>query len=192
MTQPRLIVVTGAPGTGKTAILRALAPSLAHIAEPAREVIAEQRAVGGTGTTDSDPARFVELLLERSIAKHRAALERGQSVLFDRGIPDCVAYARQLGGDPEPCRRAAAIHRYDATVLVTRPWPEIYTTDDERTMSFEATLPFQRLLEDAYKEAGYELIEVPRGSIAERGAFVRRFVGTEAEGGQAGIGQKTP
>ncbi|HKO21022.1 MAG TPA: AAA family ATPase [Candidatus Eisenbacteria bacterium] len=190
MTQPCLIVLTGAPGTGKTAILRSLA--LAHVPEPAREVLAEQRAMGGTGTAQSDPARFVELLLERSIEKHRAALERGQSVLFDRGIPDCVAYARHLGGDPEPCRKAAAIHRYHATVLVTRPWAEIYSTDDERTMSFEATLPFQRLLEDAYEEAGYELIEVPRGSIAERGAFVRRFVGTEAEGGRGGIGQKTP
>jgi predicted ATPase len=59
---------------------------------------------------------------------------------------------------------------------VTRPWAEIYTTDDERTMSFEATLPFQRLMEEAYEEAGYELVEIPRGSIAERGTFVRRFV----------------
>lgn len=178
MTQPRLIVVTGAPGTGKTAILRSL--TLAHVPEPAREVLAEQRAIGGAGTAQSNPARFVELLLERSIEKHRAALERGQSVLFDRGIPDCVAYARQLGGDPEPCRRAAAVYRYYPIVLVARPWAEIYSTDDERTMSFEATLPFQRLMEAAYGEAGYELVEIPRGSIAERGAFVRDFLDQHA------------
>jgi len=176
MTKPRLIVMTGAPGTGKTAILRSLEPTLVHVPEPAREVLAEQRAIGGTGTPQSDAARFVELLLERSIEKHRAALERGQSVLFDRGVPDCIAYARQLGGDPEPCRNAAAICRYEATVLVARPWAEIYTTDDERTMSFEATLPFQRLIEEAYEEAGYELVEIPRGSIAERAAFIGSFV----------------
>lgn len=176
MTKPHLIVMTGAPGTGKTAILRSLEPTLVHVPEPAREVLAEQRAIGGTGMPQSDAARFVELLLERSIEKHRAALERGQSVLFDRGVPDCIAYARQLGGDPEPCRKAAAIYRYEATVLVTRPWAEIYTTDDERTMSFEATLPFQRLIEEAYEEAGYQLVEIPRGSIAERAAFIGSFV----------------
>jgi len=97
-------------------------------------------------------------------------------VLFDRGIPDCVAYARQLGGDPQPCRKAASVHRYHPTVLVTRPWADIYTTDDERRMSFEATLPFHRLMEEAYEEAGYGLIEIPRGSMAERVAFVRRFL----------------
>ena len=176
MAQSRLIVVTGAPGTGKTAILRSLEPKLVHVREPAREVLAEQRANGGTGTPQSDPARFVELLLERSIENHRAAAQRGQSVLFDRGIPDCVAYAIQLGGNPEPCRKAAAIYRYAPTVLVARPWAEIYTTDDERRMPFEATLPFQRLMEEAYEEAGYELMEIPRGPIEERGAFVLRLM----------------
>jgi predicted ATPase len=167
-----LIVITGAPGTGKTAILRSLESTLAHVPEPAREVLAEQRAIGGTGVPQSNPTRFVELLLERSIEKHGAALWRGQSVLFDRGIPDCVAYARQLGVDPEPSRRAAAFYRYAPTVLVTRPWAEIYATDDERKMSFEATLPFQRMMEEAYEEAGYGLVEIPRGPIEERGAFV--------------------
>jgi predicted ATPase len=172
--QPLLIVMTGAPGTGKTAVLGMCAGN--HVPEPAREVLAEQRAIGGTGTPETDPARFVELLLARSIEKHRAALRRDPSVLFDRGIPDCVAYARLLGVDPGPCRKAAAMYRYDSAALVTRPWAEIYTTDDERTMSFEATLPFQRLVEEAYEEAGYELVEVPRGSILERTAFVGRFV----------------
>jgi len=175
MTKPRLIVMTGAPGTGKTAILRSLEPTLVHVPEPAREVLAEQRAIGGTGTPQSDAARFVELLLERSIEKHRAALERGQSVLFDRGVPDCIAYARQLGGDPEPCRKAAALYRYEGAVLVARPWEAIYTTDEERRMTFAATLPFQRLIEEAYLEAGYELTEIPRGPLHERVDFVARF-----------------
>jgi predicted ATPase len=173
---PRLIVVTGAPGTGKSAILNAIPPGIAYVREPAREVLAEQRAIGGKGTPDSDPSLFVQLLLERSIEKHQDAVRGGRPALFDRGVPDCAAYAHQLGGDPEPCRVAAAIYRYEGTVLVARPWEAIYTTDDERKMTFAATLPFQRLIEEAYLEAGYELIEIPRGPLHERVDFVARFV----------------
>ena len=175
----RLIVITGAPGTGKTAILNALGRG--HVPESAREVLAEQRAIGGNGTPESDPSRFVEMLLQRSIRKHQAALRNGRGpVLFDRGIPDCVAYASLLGGDPEPCRKAAATYRYHTSVLVTRPWEGIYTTDGERKMTFEATLPFQRLIEEAYEEAGYDLIELPRGSLEERAEFLSRFVAARA------------
>jgi predicted ATPase len=172
---PRLIVVTGAPGTGKTAILNALAPDMAYVREPAREVLAEQRAICGKGTAESDPSLFVRLLLGRSIEKHQTAVREGRPALFDRGVPDCVAYAHQLGGDPEPCRKAAALHRYERTVLVARPWEDIYTTDDERKMTFAATLPFQRLIEEAYLEAGYELLEIPRGPLHARVDFVARF-----------------
>jgi predicted ATPase len=179
---PRLIVVTGAPGTGKTAILNAIAPGMAHIREPAREVLAEQRAMGGKGTPESDPSLFVGLLLERSIEKHQAAVRDGRPVLFDRGVPDCVAYAHQLGGDPKPCRKAAALFRYVGTVLVARPWEDIYTTDDERKMTFAATLPFQSLIEEAYLEAGYELMEIPRGPLHERVDFVTGFVAAITSG----------
>lgn len=175
--QPRLIVMTGAPGTGKTAILNALAPGIAHVREPAREVLAEQRAIGGKGTPDSDPSLFVGLLLERSIVKHRASEFEGQRVLFDRGVPDCIAYARHFGTDPQPSVEAAKLYRYHGTVLLVRPWEEIYTTDEERKMTFGGTLGFQRLIEEAYQAAGYELLEVPRAAISDRAEFVSRFLG---------------
>ena len=144
-------------------------------------MLAEERASGGRGTPESDPSLFVELLLQRSIENHRTAPGARVS-LFDRGIPDCVAYAALLGADPEPSRRAAAVHRYAGTVLVARPWRDIYTTDDERKMTFEATLPFQTLIERAYEDAGYELVEIPLGALAERVEFVTRFVAAIDDG----------
>ena len=39
-------------------------------------------------------------------------------------------------------------------------------------MTFEATVEFHRLLEHAYASAGYILVEIPRGSIENRTAFV--------------------
>jgi predicted ATPase len=172
----KLHIITGAPGSGKTAILRGLRQDLRVVDEPAREVLAEQRSIDSEGTPESNPSLFVDLLLQRSIDNHEKAQEWGGSVLFDRGVPDCVAYARLLGTDPEPSIRATAAYRYNREVLVTWPWAEIYTTDDERKMTFDATVEFHRLLEAAYEQAGYTLLEVPRGSVEDRVAFVERFI----------------
>jgi predicted ATPase len=168
-----LFVLTGAPGTGKTSILDRLGPGIGRVAEPAREILAEQRSLGGDATPQRDAARFVELLLARSIERIRRAAASEVPVIFDRGIPDCVAYARLLDADPEPGRRAAQEYRYDGGVFVVEPWERMYTVDDERTMTFEATLEFHRELVDAYADAGYDLVDVPRASIDERAAFLR-------------------
>ena len=171
-----LHILTGAPGSGKTAILSLLRDRIRCVDEPAREVLAQQRSVQGDGIPERNPSRFVELLLQRSIENHVKASKKDSEVLFDRGIPDCIAYARYLGTDPAPSIDAAGKVRYHATALVTRPWAEIYGTDDERTMTFEATVEFQRLIDSAYQEAGYALVEVPRGAIEDRAAFVLEFL----------------
>ena len=130
-----LFILTGAPGTGKTALLRQVGSHIRAVDEPAREILAEQRATDGDGTPDRDPARFVELLLQRSIGKHRAAVAARGPALFDRGVPDCIAYAQLLGVDPAPSPAAAATYRYHDHVCLLEPWEEIYTTD-ERTMTY--------------------------------------------------------
>ncbi len=62
MHQPlRRIIITGAPGTGKTTLIEALRNSgLRCMAEPAREVIAEQRAIDGQGVWERDTRLFLD------------------------------------------------------------------------------------------------------------------------------------
>jgi predicted ATPase len=86
-----LYILTGAPGSGKTAILERIGADVRWVHEPAREIIAEQRSVGGAGTHDRDRSLFVELLLQRSIDKHEAVQRSDGIALFDRGVPDCIA-----------------------------------------------------------------------------------------------------
>ncbi|HXY72985.1 MAG TPA: AAA family ATPase [Actinomycetota bacterium] len=171
-----LFIVTGAPGTGKTAVLDALGDGVRRVGEPAREILAELRAAGDTRTRDRDWVAFVDLLLRRSIEKHEAAVARGGGAVFDRGVPDCIAYAVVLDVDPETSLRAARTHRYNGDVLVLEPWEEIYSTDDERTMSFADVIVFHEALEDAYERTGYRLEAVPRAPVAARAAFVLDFI----------------
>jgi len=171
-----LFILTGAPGSGKSTILDALGGNIRVMGEPAREVLAEQRAIDGDGTHDRDRSLFVALLLQRSIDKHEAAQHEERPVMFDRGIPDCIAYAALMDVDPTPSLEAAAAHYYHRDVLILEPWEEIYDTDDERTMSFEQTHPFHDALVDAYTRTGYSLVVVPKGPIEDRAAFVRGFL----------------
>ena len=169
----RLHVLTGAPGSGKSAILERLAAAgTSVIDEPARKILREQPSKGASGTFDRRWATFVDLLLRRSIEKYLAARRSGTDVIFDRGIPDCVAYAVHLGVDPVLSLIACQRHRYEAEVLIAAPWEHIYGVDEERTMSFEDTIGFHDAIVRAYEGAGYELTEVPRGSIEDRAAFV--------------------
>jgi predicted ATPase len=171
-----LFILTGAPGSGKTAILGRLGNEFRCVDEPAREVLAEQRATGGRGTWDQDASLFVHLLLQRSIEKYAMARRSEDTVVFDRGIPDCIVYAVRAGTDPTPSLEAADAYRYQPHVLFLEPWSDIYQTDQERIMSFDDTVSFGKSLRDVYERSGYTLVDVPRDSIADRATFVRMSI----------------
>jgi predicted ATPase len=124
----------------------------------------------------ADASLFLDLLLQRSIDNYREAQRRDGVTVFDRGIPDCIAYAVVLGLDHGASVVASRRYRYNREVLVTEPWEEIDTFDEERTISFEDTIEFQAAIRDAYDRAGYSLVEVRRDSIANRATFMRKFV----------------
>ncbi len=160
-----LYVLTGPPGSGKTALLNALRDrGVVCVEEPARAVITEQRAIGGRGTSDQDPALFIDLMLARARADHARQTQRPADagpVLFDRAIPDLLAYARHYGLDPAPIAAATSQCRYNPTVFFAPAWAAIYARDDERTMSFEAARAFGDDIHAAYVQSGYQITRLP-------------------------------
>ena len=106
-------VLTGAPGSGKTAILREFVGlGFTGIAEPAREVLAEQRSGNGNGVPEKNPRLFCSLMLSIAVARFRRMSGGGAPVFFDRGIPDITAYARLFGLDASAADSDARAHRY--------------------------------------------------------------------------------
>lgn len=141
------------------------------VPEPARELIAEHRAVTGEATLDHRPDLFVERLISRSLQNYRYASEATVTV-FDRGLPDCLAYAAVYGIDTQRAMEAAAANRYENPVFVAPPWEEIYTTDDMRKATLAEAESFYSEVISAYDRLGYDMIELPKASVEERAAFI--------------------
>lgn len=170
----RLIVITGGPGSGKTSLIEALAAS-GHTVRPeaGRAIIRDQQAIGGRGLPWVDPALFAELMLAADLRSHAEGLAGRRNVFFDRGIPDIVGYLMLCGLPiPEPVERAARQLRYRRTVFFAPPWREIFTQDAERKQDFAEAERTYAAMAETYPRFGYELVELPRTSVAERVAFV--------------------
>src|SRR5690606_5939897 len=104
------------------------------VAESGRAILRQQAAIGGNAVHHGDAEAYRELMLQRGVDDfERMSGETDVPVFFDRGIAELAGYSRLIGvAVPAHVRRAAALYRYNPTVFVAPPWPEIYVNDDLR------------------------------------------------------------
>ena len=169
-----LVVITGGPGTGKTTIIDGLIEQgYSCFPEISRQITLEAKKQGIEQLFLEKPLLFSELLLEGRKKQFNSALQDQSEIVFmDRGIPDILAYMHYIGDSyPAFFDQACKDHKY-AKVFVLPPWQEIYISDEARYENYEqAKLIFDHLLE-TYQKYGYNLIEVPKGSVEERIVFI--------------------
>jgi len=176
----RFIIVTGCSGGGKSTLLAELARR-GHrtVAEAGRQIVREQDWTGGDALPWTNPVRFAELAVSRAV--HGLILAAGEPglVFFDRGPVDQLAGLERLGLPvPASVSGAAARCRFNRTVFVAPPWPEIFAGDAERRHGLDEALSEYGPLLETYERLGYRLVELPRVSVAERAAFVLATLGT--------------
>jgi predicted ATPase len=170
---PKRFIITGAMGSGKSTVLKLLqAASLNVIEEPARQILSEQRRIGDDGVPEKNPKYFLQLMLSRAIYQFKLTQELDENVIYDRGIPDMLAYFDLFSMSYPPAQQASKLFRYEPKVFFFPAWKEIYTTDDERKMSFELSQAFGIKVQEIYSEYGYTLMNVPCVSPEERAHFI--------------------
>lgn len=169
-----IVVIIGGPGTGKTTIIEGLlAKGFCCYPEISREVTLEAKNQGIEQLFLENPLLFSELLLEgRKKQFHNAQKEPHDIVFLDRGIPDVLAYMHYIGDSyPAFFDQACRDHIYTKIFLLP-PWEEIYISDNERYENFEQAKLIYNHLTETYQKYGYDLIEVPKGTVEDRISFI--------------------
>jgi predicted ATPase len=178
MIKENCFILTGAPGSGKSSILNSISQKgVTCVPEFARAIIAQQRAIDGNGLYDKNPQLFKELMLSRAINDFIEA-DIQTPCLFDRGIPDLLAYSDCFDISRGVEVKAAELYQYNKIVFFTPSWEEIYSNDEDRRISFHESKLFGNNIKSIYQTLGYKLIELPYASVDERTDFLIDFIGS--------------
>ncbi len=180
MIKNNYFILSGAMGSGKSTILKLLKQKgYLCIDEPARQIISEQRSIDGERDCMIKIRSYSpQLMLSRSnFNLYELNSEYKGKVIFDRGIPDLIAYADIFNIQKRSLfKRLIKLYSYNTNVFMFKGWKEIYTTDDERKMDYESADKFGSNVSYIYKELGYNLIEVPFDSVEKRVEFIINLI----------------
>lgn len=168
----RYVVLSGCSGGGKSSLLAEL-QRRGHsvIDEPGRRVVKAELQAGGAALPWVDIAAFARRAIEVSIGDHNSARALPGWVFFDRGLIDAAAALEHATSEPE-LDTFGQSHRYNETVFLAPPWPEIYVSDPERRHGLDDAIAEYERLQLAYPRLGYRVVMLPKTSVKARADFV--------------------
>jgi len=168
----RRFIITGAPGAGKTAIIRQLElDGFGVVEEAATDVIAAAQAKGMVEPW-MHPS-FIDVIanLQRD-RQIRASFQPDEVQFHDRCVVCTAALAIYLGY-PYTLTLTSELERvkkeaiYQQRVFFIRNLGFV-TPTEARRITFEETLRFEKIHEETYRDLGFELVSVEPGSLMER------------------------
>jgi predicted ATPase len=176
----RRYIITGAPGAGKTTVLAALrGRGYAVVDEAATDIHARKQAMGcdepwrGTGFLDA----IAVLQRER---QQQPAPPGAVVQVFDRS-PICTLALAHYSGRPVTPILTREVDR----VLTEKVYqPRVFfvhllgfiTPTAVRRITLAQSIRFERFHEQAYRDHGFELIDVPAGTLEERVQLIDRYL----------------
>ncbi|MEJ0065360.1 MAG: AAA family ATPase [Caulobacteraceae bacterium] len=169
-------ILTGAPGAGKTVLIRALERAgHAVVEEAATDVIALATARDVVEHW-KEPSFIDDIVALQRQRQLRADRWPDELIFFDRSPICTLALCEFLGRDPTERLRAeiARIEReaiYQRRVLFVRNLGFV-TPTEARRISLEDALRFEEVHAQVYRRFGYELVEIPAVSLDERLAMI--------------------
>jgi len=164
-------VFAGGPGAGKTTVIDALKELGFYCAPDVARAIIKSR-LDSRLSPRPEPVEFANSIFNRDVANYEAAPSRGVC-FFDRGVVDALGMLQQCNAlsDGE-LDLSLSRYPYNRVVFIFPPWKEIYQTDSERDQTFGESVRVFESVKSWYSRCGYQIQEVPFGTLNERVAFI--------------------
>lgn len=176
----RRYIITGAPGAGKTAIIRQLElDGFSVVEEAATDVIAAAHAQG-TDEPWKDPSFLDAIARLQGDRQIRASYQPDDVQIHDRCAVCTAALAVYLGFSYTPflteeLERITSEAIYQQQVFFIRNLGFV-TPSEARRISFEETVRFEKIHEETYRAFGFELVSVEPGSVTERVSMIKAAI----------------
>ncbi|NNL75709.1 MAG: ATP-binding protein [Desulfobacterales bacterium] len=166
MRQTKWCVITGAPCSGKTAVINEIEQrGIRVIHEVARSYIDQQLNKGlRLDQIKSDVLTFERHILYEKI-RIQSSLPETETIFFDRGVPDSIAYYNLEGLDATEPIRASQDTRYRRIFFFERL---DFFIDNVRSENEKTAVKLNKLLREAYRQSDYDIEVVPVMPVKER------------------------
>jgi predicted ATPase len=170
----KIIVITGAPSSGKTTLIEALkTKGYTCFDEISRAITLEAQEKGIDQLFLHQPLLFSDLLMEGRKKQLIDAEElTSEFVFLDRGIPDILAYMDYINESYlDNYIQSCENYRY-TNVFLLPPWKDIYITDAARYETYEEAMKIHENLLKTYQKHQYNVVVIPTGTVEERIDFI--------------------
>jgi len=173
-------IITGAPGAGKTAIIRQLElDGFSVVEEAATDVIAAAQAQG-TLEPWTHPS-FIDAVANLQKDRQLRASHQPDEIQFHDRSAICTAALAVYLGHPHTPILTSELERikkeaiYQPQVFFIRNLGFI-TPTEARRISFEETVRFEKIHEETYRNFGFELFSVEPATVTERVRKIREAI----------------
>jgi predicted ATPase len=176
----RRFILTGAPGAGKTAIIRQLElDGFSVVEEAATDVIALKQAQGV-----AEPWRhpsFIDSIVELQRRRQARASHEAHEIEFHDRSAICTAALAVYLGYPSSDALSRELARLEMEAIFQRRVFFIQNLGfikptESRRISFEDALRFERVHEETYRKYGFERVFIAPGSLSDRVDAIKRAV----------------
>lgn len=152
-------VITGGPGIGKTTTLLELQRwGYETVPEAARTIIEEEQQKEDGTFPWTDLYGFQEKVVARQLALERAV--KKFPVFCDRGLFDNIGYCRQGQINLPPLLEEHLSRSRYTKIFILEPLAN-YQQDAQRREEPATARAVHNLIEQAYRDLGYEVISIP-------------------------------
>jgi predicted ATPase len=189
----RRFILTGAPGSGKTAIIRQLELDGFSIVEEAATDIHALEQARGVAEPWRHPA-FIDSIAELQRRRQVRAVRETDEVQFHDRSAICTAALAVWLGYPlsdtlsQELKRIEIEAIYQKRVFFVQNLGFI-TPTQARRISFEESLRFERVHEETYRSFGFELVPIAPGGLQDRVDAIKRSARSEQCDRSTGAGE---